>query len=56
VGLWDGIVPELLNEDSKENITHNTSRLVYLCPEHFQQSVGNLAQQNIPKQSGKTED
>ena len=56
VGLWDGIAPELLNEDSKENITHNTSRFVYLCPERFQQSVGNLTQQNIAKQSGKTED
>jgi hypothetical protein len=45
-----------LNEDGKKNITPNSSRFVYLCLEHFQLAVGNLAQQITPKQTEKLKD
>jgi len=56
IGLWDGVEPRLLNEEGKKKINPNGSRFLYLCPEHFQLAVGNLAQQITPKQTGKPKD
>jgi hypothetical protein len=56
VGLWDGVEARLLNQGGKKNVTPNTSRFVYLCPEHFQLAIGNLVQQITPRESKKTEE
>jgi hypothetical protein len=43
-------------KEGKKNINFNSSRFLYLCPEHFQLAVGHSAQQTTPKQTGKLKD